>query len=117
LSLTLSGIGIFAVMAFSVAQRTNEIGVRMALGAKRSDVMRMVLGEGTRLAALGILIGVAASLVLGRFLSGLLYGTSDKDPVTLLGVAALLGGVALLACYIPVKRATRVDPLAALRYE
>jgi putative ABC transport system permease protein len=104
-------------MAYSVSQRTQELGIRMAVGAQRRDVLRLVLRQGTRLTFLGIALGVVAALALSRVLGTLLFGISATDPLTFAGVAGLLAVVALLACFIPARRATRVDPLIALRYE
>jgi putative ABC transport system permease protein len=104
-------------MSYAVAQRTHEIGVRLALGAQRSNVLRMVLGSGAKLAFVGIAIGIGASLAFTRFLSTLLFRVSPTDPLIFSGVAIVLTLVALLACYIPARRAMRVDPMVALRYE
>lgn len=117
LALALASVGIYGVMAYSVSQRTNEIGIRMALGARPEQVLRLVLAQGMQLALVGAAAGVLIALALGRFVSGLLFGVSGKDPLTFGGVALLLSGVAALACYIPARRATRVDPIVALRYE
>jgi putative ABC transport system permease protein len=116
-ALALAAVGIYGVVAFSVTRRTQEIGIRMALGAQRSDVLRLVVGEGARLAVLGVGIGIAVSFVITRVLSSLLFGVSATDPVTFAGVAVLLSLVALLASYIPARRAMRFDPNSALRYE
>ena len=116
-ALSLAAVGIYGVVAFSVARRTQEIGIRMALGAQRDDVLRLIVGEGARLAAVGVAIGVASSFVVTRLLSSLLFGVSATDPVTFLCVAALLTAVALLASYIPARRAIGLDPNTALRYE
>jgi ABC-type antimicrobial peptide transport system permease subunit len=113
----LAAVGIYGVIAFTVAQRTNEIGIRVALGAQHGDVLRLVLGQGSRLIFFGVALGVMAGLLLTRLMSGLLFGISPTDPTTFAGVALLLAAVALLACYMPARRATRVDPLIALRYE
>jgi len=116
-ALALAAVGIYGVVAFSVTRRTQEIGVRMALGAQRSDVLRLVVGEGARLALAGVAIGVAASFAITRLVSSLLYGVSATDPMTFAGVAGLLAVVALLASYIPARRAMRLDPSSALRWE
>lgn len=116
-ALVLAAIGIYGVVAFSVARRTREIGVRMALGAQRSDVLRLILGEGARLAAGGVVIGIAASFAATRLLSSLLFGVHATDPITFLAVALLLSLVALLASYIPARRALRLQPNTALRDE
>jgi putative ABC transport system permease protein len=117
LALLLAAIGIYGVMAYSVALRTQEIGIRMALGAQRQDVLRLVLGQGARIAFFGVAIGLAAAAALARALSSLLFSVSASDPVTFAAVAVLLVAVTLLACYIPARRALRVDPIIALRYE
>ena len=116
-ALALSAIGIYGVMAYFVTQRTHEIGIRMALGASRRDVVGMVLRQGVRLAAAGVVAGVIGALLVTRAISALLYNVSPRDPGTLIALSATLTAVALLACYIPARRATRVDPIRALRYE
>ncbi|HEY6328304.1 MAG TPA: ABC transporter permease [Blastocatellia bacterium] len=117
LALALASIGIYGVISYSVAQRTREIGVRMALGASRRQVLAMVIGEGAKLAAVGILIGGVAAGLVTRFGAAFLYGVSPTDPVTFAGISAILAAVALLASYIPARRAMKVDPNSALRYE
>ena len=116
-ALLLSGIGVYGVIAYSVNQRTNEIGIRMALGAQSGDVLRLILGTGAKILALGLLIGAAGSLAATRLLQSLLFATSPYDPLTFLAVGGLLGFVALLACWFPARQATKVDPMTALRCE
>jgi len=115
--LVLAAVGIYGVLAFAVAQRTREMGIRMALGAQRVDVLRLVVGQGLRLTAVGLVPGAVAALAAGRLLHGLLYGISAADPLTFLMVVAVLGTVALLASYLPARRATSVEPVTALRSE
>jgi len=116
-ALLLAAVGIYGLVAHSVAQRTQEIGIRVALGAQRRDVLRLVVGEGAKLAAIGIAVGVALSFTLTRLMASLLFGVTPADPLTFACVAAVLAAVALLASYIPARRAMRVDPMVALRYE
>jgi ABC-type antimicrobial peptide transport system permease subunit len=119
-ALLLAAVGIYGVIAYSVAQRAQEIGIRMALGAEKSDVFRAVVGQGLRLSVAGIAMGGLASLILARLLSSfsnLLYRVDASDPITFASVSAALTVVAILACYIPARRAVRVDPMNALRHE
>jgi putative ABC transport system permease protein len=117
LALTLAAVGIYGVMSYSTALRTREIGIRMALGAKQNDVMGMVLRQGLKLASLGIALGLIGAFAMSRVMASLLYGVSTTDPITYIAVSLILASVALLACFLPARRATRVDPMVALRYE
>ena len=117
MALLLSSIGIYGVISYLVGQQTREIGIRMALGAQRKDVLHLILGAGVKTALLGIGIGIAAAVGLTRLMSGMLYGVTATDPLTFVGVAVLLVAVALFACYVPARRAMRMDPMVALRYE
>jgi putative ABC transport system permease protein len=116
-ALALAAIGIYGVMSYAVAQRTQEIGIRMALGAERDAILRMVLRHGTLMAVTGVALGLLAAFFLARLITSLLFQTSAADPPTFSVVPAVLIAVAVLACWIPARRATRVDPLVALRHQ
>jgi len=117
LGLTLASVGLYGVIAYLATQRTREIGIRVALGAQRADIVRMVVGQGLRLALAGVCVGIAAALVATRAIAAVLYGVSATDSLTFVAVPLTLLGVAAVACYIPARRAARVDPMAALRYQ
>ena len=116
-AILLSAVGLYSVMAYVVSQRTREVGIRMALGANRTDVLKMITRQGMRLAAVGLVLGFLLALALAQVLSSLLIGISGYDVTTFVVVPTLLAAVALVACYLPARRATKVDPLIALRYE
>ncbi|MGH9582020.1 MAG: FtsX-like permease family protein, partial [Bryobacteraceae bacterium] len=117
IALLLGIIGLYGVISYSVVQRTREMGIRSALGARRTDLLKLVIGEGMRLVAIGLAIGLFAAFALTRFLRSMLYGVSASDPVVLIAVTLLMASIALAACFIPAARASRVDPLIALREE
>jgi putative ABC transport system permease protein len=113
----LSAIGIYGVISYSVAQRTHEIGIRAALGASSGNILGLVLRSGMLMTGIGLVLGLGGALALSRLLATLLFGVGERDPATIGAVAVILAAVALLACYLPARRATRVDPVIALRYE
>jgi putative ABC transport system permease protein len=117
LALILASVGIYGVLAYSVNQRTSEIGIRMALGASRSSVLGMVLSQGLRLAGIGMALGFVLAIALTRLMASILFAVSPTDPATFAVVFLVLASIAMLACYLPARRATKVDPLVALRYE
>jgi ABC-type antimicrobial peptide transport system permease subunit len=117
LSLLLAAVGLYGLMAYTVSRRTHEIGVRMALGARRQDVLASILREGARLTLAGLAVGAICAAVLSRIVGNLLYGVTANDPLTYCGAALLLAVVALIAAYLPARRASRIDPMVALRYD
>ena len=117
LALLLSAIGIYGVMSYAISMRTSEIGIRLALGAERRDILGMIVGNAVKLAAIGLTIGVVLALALGRTLKSLLYETAGTDPLTFAVVVGVLGAVALVASYLPARRASRIPPVEALRYQ
>jgi putative ABC transport system permease protein len=117
LALSLTAVGLYGILAFSVSRRTSEIGVRMALGARRKHVFRLVVGQGMKLVVLGLLLGSAVAHVSTSFFKSLLFGVKQDDPLTIAGICMLLAVTAAVACYVPARRATQVDPLVALRNE
>jgi len=117
LAVLLAAVGIYGVMSYSMAQRTREIGIRMALGAQKRDVLKLAVGQGLKLVAIGVVIGLIGALALTRVMTSLLFNVSATDPATLVTISLILVAVALLASYIPARRAAKVDPLIALRYE
>ena len=116
-ALLLAAIGIYGVMSYSFSQRTHEVGIRLALGAQRLDILRMALGEGMRIVVIGLVSGLAVAAIMTRVFRSMLFGVGPTDPAIFFSVSAILAGVAFFACYIPAQRATRVEPLAALREE
>jgi ABC-type antimicrobial peptide transport system permease subunit len=116
-ALLLASVGIYGVMAYTFSRRTNEIGIRIAMGAQRTDILKIAFAEGALLVAFGVLAGLVGSLALTRFLQSMLFDVKPTDPFTFTALAALLAAVALFACFIPARRATRVDPSIALRHE
>jgi ABC-type antimicrobial peptide transport system permease subunit len=116
-ALMLAGLGIYGVISYLVSERTQEIGIRLALGAERRSILRMVLRQGLGLAIAGAALGIVCALIVARLMAGVLYGVRPTDPATFAGVAVLLVLVALFACYVPAMRATRVDPMVTLRHE